>query len=334
MQQQFQRLWQSALEQGTRGVASGADNSEVSSFWRQFGTGSSTPGPDAFNQWLPDILQGLLRAPLQGWPAAFSGNSNPFAGAGWSVPPPSEFAGLTDLPPLGLNRESEIRWRELFAAYTEQADAAFTLNRQLAAIFMTALKRFQKEVTENNSDAAEITSLRELYDLWVSIAESAYAEKVMTAEYSQAFGNCINSSARARKAWQVLADEAKQAMNLPNRQEIDSIIERQHALQAEVRSLETRLANDTNVDALNARIKVLAQQLDDVALAAKGESAPEGKTASESATAANVSTPQRAKLKRKRSSPKRPGKARTPSSQLVNEFDIGGIKTSTDRRIK
>ena len=331
MQQQFQQLWQSVLQQSYGGIPGGAADSGLNGFWNQFATGPRAVGPEAFSQWLNQSLQDMLRAPLQGWSSAFDGNANPFSGPNWSPMSPSEFAGLKDLPPLGLNRESEIRWREARDACAEQAKASAALGRLLAAVYTTAIQRFQKTIAANNSEDGEITNLRGLYYLWVSIAEQAYAEKVMTAEYSRAFGNCINSSARARKAWQELTQEAQQAMNLPNRRELDSIIERQHALQVEVRELSRRMEGAGDISALNTRIEALTQQLDELSRTAEKRSGSPATAKPEKPSVAATSVSGATKVKRTRRTPKRSKKATKSTSAPGNEFDVGSFASPVTR---
>ena len=100
LQQQFQRLWQTLLQQGNSGST---DEHSPGSAWSQFGFGTnpSQLGPEVFSQWLNKSLRDLLGAPLQGWPFGGGVGSNPFANTGWSVMSPSEFVAMKDLPPLG-----------------------------------------------------------------------------------------------------------------------------------------------------------------------------------------------------------------------------------------
>ena len=333
LQQQFQRLWQTLLQQGNSGST---DEHSPGSAWSQFGFGTnrSQLGPEVFSQWLNKSLRDLLGAPLQGSPFGGGVGSNPFANTGWSVMSPSEFVAMKDLPPLGLNRETELRWRELTEALTDQVNASNQLGRHLAGVYTTALKRFQKSITDNKNDDSEITSLRELYDLWVSIAEQAYAEQVMTPEYSQVFGNCINTSARARKIWQELSDAAQASMNLPNRRELDSVIERQHVLQAEVRALGDRVLSDNDLNALSARIDALSQQLDGLTPAVRNKAPADDHLATKNKNKKPTPIAQAsAKIKREGSAAKRPrkAKARSPAARSAHEFDIGTIRSDTGR---
>ena len=256
---------------------------------------------------------------------------------------------MQDLPPFGLTREWETAWRALRQAHREQVDAGNALGRQIGFIYHAALKRYAKAISANDTEDREITSLRELYDLWVTIAEEVYAEKVMTKEYSVAFGNFINAGARCRKARQTMVDDLQELMNLPNRREIDSIIERQHAMQAELRAVASRTGNDIGLDALKSRVEALSRRLDGLAEApskksasttvkkpkkAKAKAAPDSRAAAPAkakrsknrkvkiASASDSASP----TKRKRPKPAQPDKPAAPAASPA-EFNIDSFAT-------
>ena len=331
MQQQFQRFWQGLQQPGSNEIYQGTQDRDLGGLWSQFGLGSSPVGPEVFSQWLNKNLLEFLGAPL--WSSPFAGNNsaNPFVNSSWSPMAPSEFAPMKELPPIGLNRESELRWRELRDANAEQIKATSQLGRRLAGVYSTALKRFKQTLSDPSGDGEDITSLRELYDLWVSIAEQAYAEQVMTADYSKAFGNCINTSARAAKAWQELSDEVQQSINLPTRRELDSVIERQHALQATVRALGERLDNDKDLSALSDQIDTLSQRLDGLSQVASDKSRQAVSAKPKKSTPPSVVAQASSNIKSKRSrSPSQ--RRRKASAQPAHEFDIGGIVSGDGQR--
>ena len=333
------------------GFDPGAADSQMDAFttlinsW--FGAAPDTSGPEVFSQMFNQRLQDLLRgsfggtenqkapfdfmneflgSPLRMWQSGLGQGHDPFDVASWSGVAPLELTALPDLPPLGLTREWETAWRELCRAYSEQIDAGNALTRQIGFIYHEALKRFAKAIGSNDIEDGEITSLRELYDLWVSIAEQAYAEKVMTTAYSQTFGNFINASARYRKARQALTDDVQEMMNLPNRRELNSVIERQHAMQAELRALGSRMANDIDMDALKRRVEALSLQLEGFAAAPSKESMPAtAKKRRKTKVSAAPATRIVPGAKRKSSTTKRRAAPPTAEPSAAGEFDIDGF---------
>ncbi len=335
-----------------------------------FSAAPAASGADAFSQWFNQSLQALLSelngepesqsapfdflkvllgSPFPMWPSAVGRDDAPFQPPSWPGVTPSEAAAMQDLPPFGLTREWETAWRALRQAHREQVDAGNALGRQIGFIYHAALKRYAKAISANDTEDREITSLRELYDLWVTIAEEVYAEKVMTKEYSVAFGNFINAGARCRKARQTMVDDLQELMNLPNRREIDSIIERQHAMQAELRAVASRTGNDIGLDALKSRVEALSRRLDGLAEApskksasttvkkpkkAKAKAAPDSRAAAPAkakrsknrkvkiASASDSASP----TKRKRPKPAQPDKPAAPAASPA-EFNIDSFAT-------
>lgn len=273
-QQQLWRQWQSFMGGGNATPPFGAES--FANFWRPFGFdaanaanpaslfsamfapwtggGAHRSGPDDIGHWLQRLLDGLqsaaggteghdpaafinsfLRAPLG---ACGNFTQSPFASGDWMNMKPSEFAGLFDLPPLGPGREWATRWRDLHNAAKEEFEASGALGRQIGQIYYRALKDFARILRDNDAADGDITNLRELYDLWIDVAEAAYRDRAMTADYAQAFGRTINANSRSRNAWQALLNDYQEALNLPNRREMDSLITRQAELVARVAELE------------------------------------------------------------------------------------------------
>lgn len=273
-QQQLWQQWQSFMSGGTPTPQFGAES--FANFWRPFGfdaaaatnpanlfssmfapwaaVGAQPGGANDIGRWLQRLLEGLQSAAggtAANNPAAFIdsflrspfgafGNfaQSPFASGDWMNMKPSEFAGLFDLPPLGPGREWETKWRELHRAAKEEFEANGALGRQLAQIYTHALKDFARILRDNDAADGDITNLRELYDLWIDVAESAYRKRAMTDDYARTFGRVINANSRSRNAWQTLLNDYQEALNLPSRREIDSLIARQAELAARVSELE------------------------------------------------------------------------------------------------
>jgi len=210
---------------------------------------------------------------LHSWEFAAAADLNPFAPGHKKSGASSLFAGLKDLPPLGVGRAWETAWRELYAAHDEQQEVAQVISRQVAAIFQTATKRFIDAVNTDDGSENEITSLRELYGFWVSIAEEAYAETVMIVQYSQAFGRFISAIASFRQSLQKITDGLVAALNLPNRTAVDATIHRQHTLEAQVRALETAVQNrpDSDSKELKARVDAISERIGQLISAAAKE---------------------------------------------------------------
>lgn len=297
-QQQLWRQWQAFMSGGEPKPQFGADS--FANFWRPFGfdpaaaanpagpfwsmfapwaaVGTPAGGADEFGRWLQQLLEGLQRAAGGAAgatnPASFIdsflrspfgafGNfaQSPFASGDWVNMKPSEFAGLFDLPPLGPGREWETKWRELHRAAKEEFEANGAFGRQLAQVYYRALKDFARVLRDNEATDGDITNLRQLYDLWIDVAESAYRKQAMSDDYARTFGRVINANSRSRNAWQTLLNDYQEALNLPSRREIDSLIARQAELVARVDELES-IRTPSIAEELSARNAELAARVE------------------------------------------------------------------------
>jgi hypothetical protein len=246
---------------------------------------------------------------------------------GWQPNTPHSFADLQDLPPLGLFREWQTSHRTLVEAQLATNKAGQALARQLAPVYQTALKRFIKAINTKDDGEDDITSLRGLYGLWISIAEQAYSEKVMTAQYAEVFGKYINANARLRLATQTLVDDIAEAMNLPNRRELNAIIERQHTLEAQVRGLLQTTHSVTPSPVLQSQVESLIERVEKIERpprqGGKIERPAMPRSGSEQSTRSVEPTKRPAvtkKISRKKTKPR------------DTEFDIGVFDNATEPR--
>ena len=207
----------------------------------------------------------VFRAPLNTSAFGFGNTPNPFVANEWNDNPPFDVSAWQSVPPLGLYREWQTAWPEVMDAQVQQNKAGQALSRHLAAIFETAVKRFVKSINTPDDGLEDVTSLRQLYDLWVSIAEKAYAERVMSAEYSKTFGDFVNASARYRLAIKTLSSDVAEAANIPSRREIDALIARQHELAASIQNLQQRVESSQDTQGLEQELAQLSGRVSSLA---------------------------------------------------------------------
>lgn len=147
---------------------------------------------------------------------------------------------LLDLPSIGPQRE----WQEALKAVVrasldeQRAQQALLAHQQRAQVL--ALQRFAAYLRDQSG--APVTSLRELYDAWISNAEQAYREVVMAASYSRDFGTWVNAANTARLALAALEERCAGTLDRPRQSTIDALASRQTALQTEIARLRDELA--------------------------------------------------------------------------------------------
>jgi class III poly(R)-hydroxyalkanoic acid synthase PhaE subunit len=351
-QQDAWRSWRAAFGQNS------LNTMPFANLWQAFGIDPAKTTGDTSGQWLSNAFEeiqkmmntgqpathanfsDIFRAPLTQTIFGLGGMPNPFGVGESDLGSRPDFSAWQSLPPLGLFREWQSAWREVVDAQVEQNKASHALSRQLGPIFETAVKRFVKSINAQDDGLEDITSLRALYDLWISIAEKAYAEKVMTAQYSKAYGSFVNASARYRLAIQTLTNDVAEAANLPSRRELDALIARQHELQAEVQSLQRSAANGYDTEAVERTIAQLSERV--AALTATSSNAEKQhqiapKKRREVKSSNTVNTGKRRDLKSPSTAIPRKRRAtnvnRTPKPRPAKaEFDIASFDASNPPR--
>ncbi len=144
-----------------------------------------------------------------------------------------------DWPAIGPYREWVDAGKELQEAFIAQRRAAGMLSERYQQAVEVALARFAAFLRDTSGEP--ITSLKLLYDAWVEIAENAYAELVMTDAFAADFAACINATSAVQlklRGWQ---DRIAGLTDLPNRSEVDALLERQKMMTREIESLRAAL---------------------------------------------------------------------------------------------
>ena len=165
----------------------------------------------------------------------------PFGNADWwsmdKAWSPSDFGAAFNVPPMGLTREWETKWRNYYGALKEETSARAQFARQLAWVYQSALQRMVDELQRGGSDDRVITTVRELYDFWIDIAEECYNERAMSDEYARVFARVVNAHAATQKAWRMLMEAFQTASNQPTQTDFQQIV-------ARLQAIEKRLAAD------------------------------------------------------------------------------------------
>ena len=130
-------------------------------------------------------------------------------------------------PGLGYTRESQADQQEFTRLLLDYQSAYQKYASFFAEMNKTSLDRMRDRLLARVQDQKEpITSVRELYDLWVGCSEEVYAEQVLTDEYAQLHGELINAMMALKRHSGQMMDAAAGGLNMPTRKEIDTLHQR------------------------------------------------------------------------------------------------------------
>jgi class III poly(R)-hydroxyalkanoic acid synthase PhaE subunit len=195
-----------------------------------FGPGVvDTPGAAPFAFWT---------APLPG-AAGLADAAAAFARGAGATPAGGAAAGA---PPLGPNREHQLKWQAWLSAAQACVAAAQEFALVLGEIGATAGERYATRLAEPDATSAP---LRVLFDDWIECAESAYQAAAHGERFCAAHARYANALVAWRAAQQAIADDAARALGVPTRTEVDE-------LQRTVRELQRELASRRDASAPTA----------------------------------------------------------------------------------
>jgi len=154
------------------------------------------------------------------------------------------------IPGVGHMRERQALYQELIRLGIKYQEALQEYMLACNQIGVKSIETLQKRFGDQSSEKEQkIDSLRSLYDLWVDCCEEAYAEYVESDEYVRIHGNLVNTLMALKKHNAMIVDDNLEALNVPNRREVDTLQQRVHQLwrdnktmQSEIETLKEQLA--------------------------------------------------------------------------------------------
>lgn len=203
----------------------------------------------------------------------------------WQMVPPDElFQGLGGealremterfqaLPAMGpaggyitLLQESMRLWQD----YRERCTQYHNVFRRLGC---DALDRLERRILQLAREGGRITSLRELYNLWIDCNEEAFSEYAASEEYAMLYGELLTDFMAFRRQSRELLDATLRQLDLPTRESLVSVRRDQHELQ---RQLQQSQAQQQRTQ---AALEALQVELDDLRRRTGKERAGTGKT--------------------------------------------------------
>lgn len=146
-------------------------------------------------------------------------------------------------PGLGYGREYQAEYQKLSRllldyqkAYQKYSAFFVEVNKQSLDLIRDRL------LTRAQADGKPITTIRELYNLWVDCSEQVYAQNVLSDSYAEMHGEMINALMALKHQGAQMMDDFAGALNMPTRQEMDTIHERFQASRRDYKLMQHELA--------------------------------------------------------------------------------------------
>ena len=193
--------------------------------------------------------QNASHPPVDSWQKIFNSifsnqdaSSAQFAGLQANI---EKFSSLSGLGPNKQIQEQIQQGLHLWQDYQKNYQAYRETFDNIAS---GSLDKLQEKIIASAKQKNAISSLRDLYDLWVDSHEEAYSDLVLTEDYSQLYGQLINSMLAFKAHNQQFLSESSKALNMPT-------ADTQDALQQELVDIKQQQKQDKE------RIKVLEEKI-------------------------------------------------------------------------
>ncbi len=151
------------------------------------------------------------------------------------------FKTLALLPMDSVPNNLKDRLQHLSVLATDYQQALHAYLGAFSRQNIAAMSALRARVQEMAAEEKSITSLRELFDLWVDACEGVYANFAMSDEYQVIYGDLVNAFMRLKLALNHFQDEHLCHMNLPTRADMNGILQQQQNLRCEQRAFRQQL---------------------------------------------------------------------------------------------
>lgn len=181
-----------------------------------------------------------------------------------ALDPHAKLDQFLSTPGLGYAREYQAEYQELSRllldyqkAYQKYSTFFIEINRQ-------SLDRMRDRLLARAQGNEEpITTVRGLYNLWVDCSEQVYAQNVLTDSYAKMHGEMINTLMALKQQGAHMMDDLAGTLNMPTRQEMDTIHKRFQASRRDYNAMQHDLtATQLREEDLAERLSALMQKVD------------------------------------------------------------------------
>jgi class III poly(R)-hydroxyalkanoic acid synthase PhaE subunit len=268
-----------------------------------------------------------------------------------------EMDKFLSVPGVGYTREGQEQLQQLGRLMLDYQKASQDYLNAHTKLGADALDRLYRKIIALTEKGEKVTSLRQLYDLWVDASEEVYGSFAMSPTFRDLYGRMVNALMRVKGQLRTMVDEVLGALNMPTRREMNTILKRQHELKREMRNLArgggdgtspprgrrgTADGDSAEIRALRGEVAALREQISAMQAALKAKTVqktepvmvPLAETTSSPARATRASAPKAASKPETDSRPAarkaRGGAANSRKAQKPANWDIGSIVSGAD----
>jgi len=166
-----------------------------------------------------------------------------------------------NLPGVGYAREYQEKIQKNAVLLKEFLKASEEYNEAMGNVGPRALDSLRDRIIDMAKNGEQITSLRQLYNLWVDCNEEAYADFVFSKEYSVLYGNLVNAMSAYRLQTNGIRDDILASSSLPTRGDLEAMQKQSANLSKKLNRAIARHHNDElRIEELEKHLNELLSQ--------------------------------------------------------------------------
>jgi len=142
------------------------------------------------------------------------------------------------VPGLGYTREGQEQLQQMARLLLDYQRAMQDYMDAHGRLATDTLDRFYRKIIELTEQGQTVTTLRQVYDLWVDCSEEAYSAFAMSSRFREIYSRMVNALMRVKRHARLLVDETLGAFNMPTRREMNTVLKRQQELKRAIRALQ------------------------------------------------------------------------------------------------
>lgn len=188
-------------------------------------------------------------------------------------------------PAFGPGREHQARWQALLRAQEEYQQHSRAYVDQIKQALDEAFALFEQRLAEHEQPGSQLTSARAMFDLWIEVAEEAYAKVAMSEPFQQVYAALGNAQMRLRAGLQREVEQMSERIGLPTRSEMDAAHRRIAELERSLRRLQAQVVAMAGAGEVDPVAQPAPAKVKPVARKAAKKAAPAKKAAAKKAPA-------------------------------------------------
>lgn len=145
------------------------------------------------------------------------------------------------VPGIGYTRESQEQVQNGLRLWIRYQSTLNEYQAEFGKVAVKALDHMKACIMDKAEKGETISTLRDIYDLWVDCNESAYAEYASSDEYSEIYGRLVNDLMAVKHHGRHFMDSMMSSLSMPSRKEINTMQQRQQQNRRELMDYKRKL---------------------------------------------------------------------------------------------